>query len=141
MHFVTGGAYNGKSKWVRSMYDGGIDWRSAYKGRSWNEATFNENVIVLEGFEEWMVPLVAMREDFKDMRESVQSYLKSWIAWEREALERKIIVIGTDITKGIVPSEKESRALRDAVGWAYQDLTAVAERVDVVWYGLNQQIK
>ncbi len=126
---------------MRRIWDSPIDWRSAYEGDSWNEPTFNEHVIVLEGLEEWMIAFVAKKKDFKEIRESWRAYLESLLAWESEDCDRRIIIIGTDITKGIVPLEKENRTWRDAVGWAYQDLAALAERVDVIWYGLNQRLK
>jgi adenosyl cobinamide kinase/adenosyl cobinamide phosphate guanylyltransferase len=50
-------------------------------------------------------------------------------------------VIGSDITKGVVPLEKENRIWRDLTGWAYQDTAAKAEKVDIIWYGLNQTMK
>jgi adenosyl cobinamide kinase/adenosyl cobinamide phosphate guanylyltransferase len=36
---------------------------------------------------------------------------------------------------------RENRLWRDVTGWAYQDLSAMADKVDVIWYGLNQTIK
>lgn len=58
-----------------------------------------------------------------------------------EKPSRKLVIIGTDISKGIVPLEKENRLWRDFTGWVYQDLVAKAERVDVIWYGINQIMK
>ncbi|WP_394172482.1 hypothetical protein [Guptibacillus hwajinpoensis] len=51
------------------------------------------------------------------------------------------MIIGTDITQGILPFEREEQDWRELTGWAYQDLTDAADRVDVIWYGLNQQLK
>ncbi|WP_270180075.1 bifunctional adenosylcobinamide kinase/adenosylcobinamide-phosphate guanylyltransferase [Alkalihalobacillus sp. CinArs1] len=141
MHVVTGGAFNGKSKWVRDYYGVPLEWYSAYDGTSWDEKSFKKDVVVLEGLEEWIKTLVSDQKSLKETRRAVRSYIEAWSAWESGRDERTIIVIGTDIMKGIVPLEKEKRMWRDVVGWAYQDLVSLAERVDVIWYGLNQQLK
>jgi adenosylcobinamide kinase / adenosylcobinamide-phosphate guanylyltransferase len=61
--------------------------------------------------------------------------------WEQEKPQKKLVVIGTDITKGIVPVDRENRLWRDVTGWAYQDLAAQADKIDIIWYGCNQTIK
>ena len=56
MHFVTGGAYNGKSKWVRRHYglDGtSSEWISAYHDQPL-PLHFHENTVVLQGIEAWI---------------------------------------------------------------------------------------
>jgi adenosyl cobinamide kinase/adenosyl cobinamide phosphate guanylyltransferase len=74
-------------------------------------------------------------------REAFQDWLKEWFDWEQGSQERSLFLVGTDIGKGIVPIEKEARKWRDLTGWCFQDVAKYAERVDVIWYGLNQQIK
>ena len=63
------------------------------------------------------------------------------ICGNKKNYQRKLVVIGSDITKGIVPVEKENRLWRDVTGWAYQDLAAQADKIDIIWYGCNQTIK
>ena len=74
-------------------------------------------------------------------RQAFRSWLQSWLEWEMRNGHSKLFLIGTDIGKGIVPMEKEARLLRDVVGWCYQDVAKQATRVDVIWYGLNEQLK
>lgn len=146
MHFVTGGAFNGKSKWVKEYYqlvDTPYLWVSAYEGglvpENLNE--FGEgSLIVLEGIEIWLRDWIEQL-DIQRAREKWQLLLLSWLEWERADRQRKIILIGTDITKGIVPIRAEDRKWRDITGWAYQDVVKSAERVDHIWYGISQQIK
>ncbi|MCA0170398.1 MULTISPECIES: bifunctional adenosylcobinamide kinase/adenosylcobinamide-phosphate guanylyltransferase [Bacillaceae] len=144
MHFVTGGAYNGKSKWVKNFYGLTEDhcWKSAYDQTKipLNVSRFYGDVVVLEGVEQWLKGLT-VESGLEECRAIWQSLLGIWRTWESERHERTVVIIGTDITKGIVPMEKEERDWRDLTGWAYQDLAAVADRVDVIWYGLNQQLK
>jgi adenosyl cobinamide kinase/adenosyl cobinamide phosphate guanylyltransferase len=144
LHFITGGAFNGKSAWVRKTYaineyDG---WVSAYKNGKlpieFND--INKELIVLEGIEIWLKSLTE-KYDSNKCREIWNHCLDNWLTWEIGLENRKLVVIGTDITKGIVPYEKENRVWRDVTGWAFQDTALRSEKVDVIWYGLNQTIK
>ncbi|MED3562937.1 bifunctional adenosylcobinamide kinase/adenosylcobinamide-phosphate guanylyltransferase [Bacillus xiapuensis] len=144
MHFITGGAFNGKRKWVRKTYPIRINeqWKSAYQNASFPIKLREHQVelLVLEGMEMWVKAL--MKEYEPDhFRRIWKDCLNHWVLWERAEKNRQLVVIGTDITKGIVPMEKENRLWRDLTGWAFQDIAAIADRVDVIWYGLNQTIK
>lgn len=132
MHFVTGGAYNGKRQWVRDRYPE-AKWISAYK-RSPILTELDGSVVVLEGLEQWVRENSCTREEWKRQ-------LDKWLAWEGGDLSRHVVLIGTDISKGIVPMEKEYREWRDLTGWLYQDVVAVSKQVDLIWYGINQTIK
>ncbi|NEU31064.1 hypothetical protein GN156_09770 [bacterium LRH843] len=74
-------------------------------------------------------------------RQSFGTWLELWLDWEKESEGSTLFLIGTDIGKGIVPLEKEARLFRDIVGWCFQDVAKKAERVDVIWYGLHEQLK
>ncbi|MBA9027955.1 bifunctional adenosylcobinamide kinase/adenosylcobinamide-phosphate guanylyltransferase [Peribacillus huizhouensis] len=141
MHFITGGAYNGKRKWVRALYEP-KQWISAYHNHPLpvRSNDFSEKKIVLEGIEMWIKNDVESR-DGSNIRANWKTYIQSWREWEREEEDRLIIMIGTDISKGIVPMNKLDRTWRDVTGWIYQDLTDLSNRVDIIWYGLNQQLK
>ncbi|WP_026575288.1 bifunctional adenosylcobinamide kinase/adenosylcobinamide-phosphate guanylyltransferase [Bacillus sp. UNC438CL73TsuS30] len=143
MHFITGGAFNGKREWVRNTYKVQFkaQWTSAYQKDPFPfELEEPGTLLILEGIEMWINDLMKEYEPEK-CREIWKNCLTQWISWERAEKNRKLVVIGTDITKGIVPLEKENRLWRDLTGWAYQDIAATADRVDVIWYGLNQTIK
>ncbi|MDR7001820.1 bifunctional adenosylcobinamide kinase/adenosylcobinamide-phosphate guanylyltransferase [Neobacillus niacini] len=144
MHFITGGAFNGKRGWVRKTYQIQVkeQWKSAYQNELFPYELEDQSgeVLVLEGMEMWVKELMKEYEPSK-CREIWKGSLNHWLSWEKAKKHRKLAVIGTDITKGIVPMEKENRLWRDLTGWAYQDIAASADRVDVIWYGLNQTIK
>ncbi|ARK30255.1 bifunctional adenosylcobinamide kinase/adenosylcobinamide-phosphate guanylyltransferase [Halalkalibacter krulwichiae] len=76
-----------------------------------------------------------------DPRKSFYKWLDQWLNWEKETAQSKLVLIGVDVGKGVVPIEKEKRNYRDLVGWCYQDVVKEATRVDIIWYGLNQQLK
>jgi adenosyl cobinamide kinase/adenosyl cobinamide phosphate guanylyltransferase len=118
------------------------EWHSAYEGDRLvpDSFTLQSRVLVLEGLEEWIKQCISDRKP-EEFRSNWRNILREWQQWEQMDSGRHVIFIGTDITKGIVPMEKENRIWRDMTGWVYQDLAACCERVDVIWYGLNQTIK
>lgn len=143
MHFITGGAFNGKRAWVKKKYGlTGSCWLSAYHDQQLkaNFSQIDSELLVLEGIEIWLKELTKTN-DANRCREIWNHAIRQWLFWERGESQRNLVVIGTDITKGIVPLEKENRLWRDVTGWAYQDLAAKADKVDVIWYGINQTIK
>ncbi|WP_235816478.1 bifunctional adenosylcobinamide kinase/adenosylcobinamide-phosphate guanylyltransferase [Bacillus massilinigeriensis] len=99
-----------------------------------------ENVLVYEGIEEWIKNLTE-QYNVQECREKWLDFLKDCQIWEESSPNRKVVCIGVDITKGVVPMEKSDRQWRDITGWCYQDLVRVADRVDLIWYGINQRIK
>jgi len=141
MHVVTGGAYHGKSAWVKKFYhlNSDVTWLSAYNDDPCPiHMTSPTNIIVLEGVEEWI------RQSLKNNtfnRHDGRQLINQWLAWEQEKSERQIVVIGNDISKGIVPIEREYREWRDVTGWFFQDLVLHSHRFDVIWYGIHKQLK
>ncbi|WHY02973.1 bifunctional adenosylcobinamide kinase/adenosylcobinamide-phosphate guanylyltransferase [Neobacillus sp. DY30] len=142
MHFITGGAFNGKRAWVKENYGVTGTWISAYQNHvlSADIDHIQSNLLVLEGIEAWLKELTKTY-DADSCRDIWNSTFSHWLNWEEAETNRNLVVIGTDITKGIVPMEKENRLWRDVTGWVYQDIGAKADKVDIIWYGLNQTIK
>lgn len=142
MHFVTGGAYNGKAKWVKKHYSLDADhvqWISAYRDEPL-PLHFHHDTVVLQGIEAWIKKDVSKKEAAV-IRSKWKEIIGEWRIWEEEKSNRHLILIGADITKGIVPIEIENRIWRDATGWVFQDIVAASNRVDVIWYGVSQQLK
>ena len=144
MHFVTGGAYNGKAKWVRQHYeldDTSSEWISAYHDQPL-PFHFHENTVVLQGIEAWISRDAAEQDaDAAAIRLKWREIIEQWQIWEAAKEHRRCILIGADITKGIVPIAVKHRIWRDATGWVFQDIVAASSRVDVIWYGVSQQLK
>ncbi|MCD7035512.1 bifunctional adenosylcobinamide kinase/adenosylcobinamide-phosphate guanylyltransferase [Metabacillus sp. GX 13764] len=140
MHFITGGAYNGKRKWVKEQYHllrFETLWLSAYQNDSL-AVPFKEKTVI-EGMERYI------KKKADEDKEKALAYfsllLSEWNQWEKEDPKRQLLLIGCDITKGIVPMEQENRAWRDLTGWVYQEIARVSDRVDIIWYGISQTIK
>lgn len=137
MHFVTGGAFNGKKKWVISFYE--LDktphqWHSFYDEKEVPD--FTEKIVVFEGIERYVRTLLQKTETPAEAR---LLFKKNVSRWQKE--NRTLVMIGTDIMKGIVPMNAFDRHFRDAAGWCFQDAAAAAERVDIIWYGIAENIK
>jgi adenosylcobinamide kinase / adenosylcobinamide-phosphate guanylyltransferase len=141
MHFVTGGAFNGKRAWVKDNY-ADAKWISSYDGQRLPVTLENASSqqIVLEGVELWTKEC-SERMGIDKARIHLSKQLDQWLEWENANANRSIITIGADMMKGIVPIKKEERDWRDLTGWFYQDLVKKSKRVDVIWYGINQTIK
>jgi adenosylcobinamide kinase / adenosylcobinamide-phosphate guanylyltransferase len=127
---------------VKKTYGVTETWLSAYQDTplTVDFTHIDSDVLVLEGIENWLKELTKTYDLYRS-REIWIQIIDQWLSWENAEPQRKLVVIGTDITKGIVPVEIENRLWRDVTGWAYQDLAAKADKVDVIWYGLNQTIK
>ncbi|WP_338471478.1 bifunctional adenosylcobinamide kinase/adenosylcobinamide-phosphate guanylyltransferase [Niallia sp. XMNu-256] len=145
MHFVTGGAFNGKSAWVRAynqLTQENCQWFSAYHCDpipvDFDQVT--TDYLVLEGIERWI------REGLQgssgdEVQETWRGLLRQLENWESMDGKGSVILIGTDITKGIVPLEREDRLWRDVCGRVFQAAVSSCGRVDVIWYGLNKRLK
>ncbi|WJV28484.1 hypothetical protein QTG56_15470 [Rossellomorea sp. AcN35-11] len=121
MYFVTGGSFNGKSRWVKTHFNlskADTTWLSLFEGNihQLNEWNVSKPFIVIEGLEYGVRSSLLMNEP--DFRQSFSMMLDSLSRWEEEHYERKIIWIGSEIGKGIVPMDKFSRGLEryDRVG-------------------------
>ncbi|MFB4163469.1 bifunctional adenosylcobinamide kinase/adenosylcobinamide-phosphate guanylyltransferase [Alteribacillus sp. JSM 102045] len=147
MYFVTGGAFNGKKKWVlknfSSILQNNSNWHSCYDEKNHpllRLPQFEENTMVIEGIEQ------SLKEYLKDVantdsaEEYFEDYILPLIKWEQQERTRKFIVIGTDVTKGVVPIDKEIRRFRDELGRLYQKLERVADETYIVWFGIGQRL-
>lgn len=142
MHFVTGGAFNGKRDWVREKYPDAV-WLSAYRGDllmgDMTENSAND-IVVFEGLEVWVREILT-EKSLEESRIYFRNVWEGLHSWEKGKYNRRIVIIGTDITKGIVPIDREQRIWRDLTGWVYQDLAKKCESMHVIWYGISQTIK
>ncbi|MGM7636744.1 bifunctional adenosylcobinamide kinase/adenosylcobinamide-phosphate guanylyltransferase [Bacillus sp. Hm123] len=141
MHLITGGAFNGKKQWVKEEYrleTTRHQWVSFYEKEQPN---WTENIVVLEGIESYMKQLVEQTADAKLARKQWKQQLQAGLDWEKAQSDRKLLLIGSDITKGIVPIEALDRMWRDAAGWCFQEAAKQAEQVIAIWYGIPQILK
>lgn len=147
MQFVSGGAYNGKANWVKSHYElneknsNDYRWISAYNGDTFPEdlTVFPERMIVIEGLEQWILQFIKTSNS-DEVRHKLQMKLQQWCQWTDEE-DNQLILIGTDISKGIVPVDASLRKWRDATGFIYQDIVKNCTEFYYIWYGISEQLK
>ncbi|MFJ7825574.1 bifunctional adenosylcobinamide kinase/adenosylcobinamide-phosphate guanylyltransferase [Psychrobacillus sp. NPDC096623] len=124
MHVIFGGAFNGKRAYVEQRVQGrNVQWLDAESDA--HVFLPNMEVIVVFGVENLLE------------HKSVE-LLEKMEQWEEQA---EVIVIATEIGRGIVPMEASMRKLRDDVGRFYQQLFTKADSVTRIWYGISQTIK
>lgn len=132
MHVFIGGAYNGKHEYVRrwlqeqNLID--VEW---YVGQFPHEPT--SKVVVVSKLEEIIKPL--LEQDEISLANTVREQL--------QLLDKKhqMIIIATEMGRGIVPIDPQNRQLRDTLGRLYQQLFAVSNHVTRIWYGIAETIK
>jgi adenosylcobinamide kinase/adenosylcobinamide-phosphate guanylyltransferase len=127
VHVILGGAFNGKRAYVEKMLHVGgkhqVEWIDA--ASETQVLSPNTEVIVVYGVEHIAEPNLGI----------LLLQLEQW----DEVVE--VIVIATEIGRGIVPMEASMRKLRDDVGRFYQQLFTKADSVTRIWYGISQTIK
>lgn len=148
MHVVTGGAYNGKKKWVKTYYNlwkhSDVYWFSCYQSHMkdlMHDITEEKKFVVIEGMEHGLESVLKRNHNMTAFS-FYQQYILPLVEWEKkQPKERKLVIIGTDISKGIVPIDEEIRRVRDETGRLYQILTDYAEDVHIIWFGIATLIR
>jgi adenosylcobinamide kinase/adenosylcobinamide-phosphate guanylyltransferase len=140
VYFVTGGAFQGKRKWVKqylSDHPGAELWFNGYKQDSLVSNLFKEkDVIVIEGMEEYIRHSLETKS-----REHWRSNIIQWLSWEKEVVGKLIVIIGCEVGLGVVPMARRDRESRDMVGWVYQDIAAHSTTVIRLWCGIAETLK
>ncbi|MEK3978786.1 bifunctional adenosylcobinamide kinase/adenosylcobinamide-phosphate guanylyltransferase [Psychrobacillus sp. FSL K6-2836] len=124
MHVIFGGAFNGKRAYVEQRIQGrSVQWLNVDADE--HILLPNIEVIVVFGVENLLEP------KGKELLEKMEK-------WDELA---EVLVIATEIGRGIVPMDASMRKLRDDVGRFYQQLFTKADSVTRIWYGISQTIK
>ena len=125
MHIIIGGAYNGKRDYVSAMLAGReAEWFEGILPKQSDP----DRLIVVAGIEKWLAKT-------KLSEAAAIDHVLAAVAG------RDVIVILTDIGRGIVPIDAQQRKLRDTCGRLYQRLMAEADEVTRIWYGIANTLK
>jgi adenosylcobinamide kinase / adenosylcobinamide-phosphate guanylyltransferase len=141
MQFVTGGAFNGKSEWVRETNKQKLEWLNVSEELTLPQPEPFQNTVVLEGLESLILNEVRKEKEMNRIRSEFHSLFEKWLNWEETSAHRNVIWIGSDIGRGIVPVDPAERKWRDLTGWVYQDLVKLSDHVYEIWFGLPQRLK
>jgi len=144
MHFVIGGAYNGKRQWVRAELE---------KHAGEDRAILEINTLIPEkelspykaviwsDIEHWIEANWYNGMEEEQLLKRWRNAIDELIQWEEKDEAHQVVIIGTDQSKGIVPLDQTKRAVRDLAGWCHQYTAKKAERVTRVWYGIAEKLK
>jgi adenosylcobinamide kinase/adenosylcobinamide-phosphate guanylyltransferase len=127
VHVFIGGAHNGKrkyvKKWLANRGENKFNWVDGI-----NPYTQALPIIVLAGIENWVIETDLSEEEIANQIMKIGN-------------QQELVLIVTDIGRGIVPVDAEERKRRDVCGRIYQYLMGEAEEVTRIWYGLAQPLK
>lgn len=148
MHFVFGGAFHGKKRWVIDFFQVNQDKRYFWFNANSEAKNFqnvilqleDHNIVVIEGIEK-VIQEIVDNDKKNNPLHSFLEWLTPILNWEAEKDNRQLVIIGTDSTKGIVPIAKQERLLRDEVGRCFQAISSMSKDVSLIWYGLSQSLK
>lgn len=130
MYIVFGGAYNGKRQYVKDQLEGqAIDWHEG----SLPETAAANGIAVIAGLEHWVKQQIEQGFSEEQLMEQVRKAVNGGQA-------QKFWIL-TDLNRGIVPTERIEREMRDVIGRLYQFLFSEAEEVTRIWYGIPEKIK
>ncbi len=130
MHIVFGGAFNGKRQYVKDLIQN--------EEASWHEGKMPQPLLrhavtVIAGVEHWV------KDELQ--QGATEQQLIAQVKKTVSASQAPQIWVLTDLNRGIVPTERIEREVRDVVGRIYQFLFAEAQQVTRIWYGIPQTIK
>lgn len=143
MHFITGGYFNGKAKWVRDQF--GLSersdylWLSAYQSNKLELPFQNKEkqLLIIEGVEQYIKKWIDLDIDIQIIRAQAKDLVEKALNWEQAHKNNELILIGTDISKGIVPIEKRidsGEILRDGCIRILLQLL-----IRFIWFGMVSQ--
>ncbi|MEA2119234.1 bifunctional adenosylcobinamide kinase/adenosylcobinamide-phosphate guanylyltransferase [Halovibrio sp. HP20-50] len=131
MQLFIGGACAGKRDAVTARFPSAL-WHRLAPGQrldALQQMLVADTPLVITGVFEWLEAALADAEN-DALRQQWQGDMPP-LYQRAEALKAPLIIIATEVGRGIVPMQPERRRLRDLNGWFSQDAAA---RADQVWY-------
>lgn len=132
MRVFVGGAFNGKRAYVKQLVmDRDVQWIECAEIDNLPEAS--SKTIVLAGLESFVGSHLNRSEEVVN-----EAFLRKITTYREQS---DVIVIVTEIGRGIVPVLAEARELRDRCGRLTQQIFKEATEVTRIWYGLTETLK
>lgn len=141
MQLFIGGACAGKRDAVTSRFPS-ASWHRLEAEQPLidsQQALAANTPLVIIGVLEWLGALLE-RDDNDGLRQQWRSDMAT-LCQRAEALNAALIIIASEVGRGIVPMQPEQRRLRDLNGWFTQDATTQASQVWYVRHGLVMALK
>ncbi|SFT76060.1 bifunctional adenosylcobinamide kinase/adenosylcobinamide-phosphate guanylyltransferase [Halomonas saccharevitans] len=143
MQLFIGGACAGKRDLVASRFPEAV-WLKMGEGADlsgWRDRLAPGRCLVISGWLDWLAGALvddaggADDPDDDRLRARLDAELAAMVEVERRG-HGEIVLILSEVGRGIVPLEPADRRLRDLAGWLGQDAAARAEAVWYVRHGL-----
>lgn len=141
MHLFIGGACAGKRNAVAARFPA-AQWRRLAADVPFadsDQALVANTPLAVTGVLEWLSANLAS-PDSEALRQQWQADMAT-LCQRSDQLNAPLIIIATEVGRGIVPMQPEQRRLRDLNGWFTQDAAAQAEQVWYLRHGLVKAIK
>lgn len=104
-----------------------------------HQALVANTPLAVTGVLEWLSANLGSA-DTETLRQQWQGDMAT-LCQRADQLNAPLIILATEVGRGIVPMQPEQRRLRDLNGWFTQDAAAQAEQVWYVRHGLVMAIK
>ncbi|MFJ5788956.1 bifunctional adenosylcobinamide kinase/adenosylcobinamide-phosphate guanylyltransferase [Lysinibacillus sp. NPDC093197] len=130
MHVFIGGAYNGKTAYVTQLLE---EQKVALINGVIPQVAPACDALIIKNLEHWLI-----KQNLEEDEVIVKNIMAKLKILEESC---QLYIIVTDMGRGVVPMEKQTRLLRDTCGRLYQALFAEAKQVDRIWYGIAERIK
>lgn len=124
MHVFIGGAYNGKTAYVKQWI--GNEGAFFCTMDTVHEAAQDKRRVI-SGLHEWV-------QQTELTEQQAAEAVSEW------CLPDTVFIL-TEISRGVVPADASARGARDICGRLYQHLCREAESVTRIWYGIPKTIK
>ncbi|MEQ6887486.1 bifunctional adenosylcobinamide kinase/adenosylcobinamide-phosphate guanylyltransferase [Halomonas sp. CS7] len=140
MQLFIGGTCAGKRDLIASRFPEAT-WLKMGEGADlsgWRDRLAPGQCLVISGWLDWLAGALADDADESDddrLRARLDAELAAMVEAERRG-QGEIVLILSEVGRGIVPIDPADRRLRDLAGWLAQDAAARAEAVWYVRHGL-----
>ncbi|WP_252109396.1 MULTISPECIES: bifunctional adenosylcobinamide kinase/adenosylcobinamide-phosphate guanylyltransferase [unclassified Halomonas] len=141
MQLFIGGARAGKRDAVKTRFQNAAWWTLAPGQRlaDCHSILIPDTPLVINGVLDWVARDGARETDSDRLRAQWREDLAALCRAAR-ACNATIVLIMSEVGRGLVPMAREERRLRDLNGWFSQDAAQHAERVWYVRHGLVQRL-
>lgn len=141
MQLFIGGACAGKRDAVADRFPDAVWHRliPSLRLAECQQALVADTPLVITGVFKWLEAALASEEN-DSQRQQWRGDLVQ-LCQRADQINAPLIIIATEVGRGIVPMQPEQRRLRDLNGWFAQDATSQAEQVWYVRHGLVMGMK
>lgn len=141
MQLFIGGACAGKRDAVAARFPGAVWHRLAPDQRLKEclQTLVADTPLVITGVLAWLDAALANTQNDL-LRQQWQGDMTRLCQYA-DQLNAPLMIIATDVGRGVVPMQPEQRRLRDLNGWFSQDATTQADQVWYVRHGLVMAVK